>query len=260
MKEQREEPEAEARSFFQALGLTVEHLERVGRKAPDFRVLGDGPGYLVEVKARYDDEEASRTLKTAGTAAHVRTLGHDDAVERIARRARRQLEAEDPNREHVWLLWLDARAVMGADALRDQLIATLYGIRHAVFEDDVGDTVSLHCYYARPGVLERWSDLDAAVVAGHGGWLLCLNEFSPRAQEVRALRLTREFERRSAVIVPAELERAGGAMLAPTSLDRRVEPVLTAYLREHYRHPELLILDPYQATASALVRREGKHR
>ncbi len=250
---QRRDPEVEARSLFVHLGLTVQPVETGERPTPDLLVLGDGPGYLVEVKARYDDASAEDELRSGRVASHQRSLGYEDKVARIARNARRQLRAQDPERERIWMLWLDARAVMSNEGLRDQLIGTLYGVRHAVFEDQEGDTVSLHCYYARPGVFERWPELDIAIVADRDGWLLCLNEFSDRKVNVRALRLAREFAARAAVVVPSELERAGKAMVVPITLDRRSDQAVTAHLREKYEHPELLVIDFQQAAAGVEI-------
>ena len=254
---QRPDPESEAIVFFEHLGLTVERIGTGDRKTPDLRVLGDGPGYLVEVKARYDDASAEGELRSGRVASHQRSLGYEETVARIARRARKQLWAEDPERERIWMLWLDARAILGSDGLREQLVGTLYGIRHAVFEDEAG-AASLHCYYARPGVFERWPELDLAVVAERSGWLLCLNELSNRVADVRTTRLVHQFAARSAVVEPSHLERAGKAMVVPTTLDRRSDQVLTAYLRERYEHPELMVIDFQQTVAAVEVPRETK--
>ena len=56
--------EQEARRFFEeGLGLTVTRVPSAKPKTPDFLIDGEQPGYVLEVKFRFDDENFLKELE-----------------------------------------------------------------------------------------------------------------------------------------------------------------------------------------------------
>lgn len=98
--------EREALEFFSHLDLTVRHIPSGPRKSPEFFVVGDGRGYVVEVKARRDSKEWERSLRAGDAAYQVRTTGFGRWAEDITRKAMRQMQPADPDHARFWVLWL----------------------------------------------------------------------------------------------------------------------------------------------------------
>src|SRR3990170_2479501 len=56
--------EQEARRFFEeGLGLMVTRVPNATSKTPDFLIDGEKPGYVLEVKSRFDDESFLKELE-----------------------------------------------------------------------------------------------------------------------------------------------------------------------------------------------------
>lgn len=89
----------EARRFFEeGLGLTVTRVPTAKAQTPDFLIDGEQPGYVLEIKSRFDDESFSKELERGYTAVRSRSLGHDRWTVDQARGARKQLMSSDPAR------------------------------------------------------------------------------------------------------------------------------------------------------------------
>jgi hypothetical protein len=248
--------ESEARRLFEHMGLRVGRIPSGGTRTPDFLIEGDERDYLVEVKARRDDESIVSTLRAGQVADRVRPVNRDDELERKARNSRRQFKSFDPDHAKYWLLWISIAIEFGLDSAMEQVVGSLYGVRQAVFQDR-GEAVSRDCFYARPGVFERWPEIDAAFVRDADGVLLCLNEFSERANEFSKTRVAARLSDKAACLSPTSHEAAGLVLLADPRIDRKDETTLTADLSAKYGRPDLLVVDFSHAWAAVEIPREG---
>lgn len=247
-----ETPEEQlARRFFEAAQLEVIRIPSAPTATADYLVNGDGPGYVVEVKSRNDDMTLRSRLTRGDVVDGARRAAHDPAIERVARSARRQFALVDPGHARMWVLWFSLDAQLGADASFNQCVGTLYGVRQCVCADDAGNATSIDCYYARPGVFERWTEIDGVIVASRRGFSMFANELSPRFSRLRQLRVPIRLER--AFHVPTELETGRRILLADRQIDRRSETLLQAELAERYSLKRLFIVDFTHAWAATLA-------
>jgi len=243
--------EREARAFFEALNLTVTRIETGPNRTPDFLVQGDGPGYLLEAKGRFDDASIKKELDSGRPVIRTRPYNHSAAIERVARRARKQLETFDSEHRYYWLLWLSVKTEFASPELTfEQFVSTLYGMRQVAYADKEGNAVSKRCYYARPGVFEKWPEVDGAIISCPDGFMLCVNESGTRKDQLCELKVPMRLSERRAMIIPQEREVLGECLVADTAINRRDETVLRDYLRKRYDRPELQVVDfkDYSAT------------
>lgn len=240
-----EEPrESEARRFFEAVGLAAERIPTADEETPDYLVTGEGEGYLVEVKGRLDDTAIARELHATGVAKRTRLVGYSESITRVVRKARGQLETHDASHELLWLVWLSVETEFARPSLTfEQILSTLYGIRPVVYAGGSGDAVSSRCYYARPGPFERWPEVDGALISTPDGYVICVNEFSSRANRLLETKVARRLSERGAVVVPRQREECGQCFVMDLDVERRDETALRDYLREHYGHPEMQVVD-----------------
>lgn len=212
-----ERPEEQfARRFFEDERLEVIRIPTTESRTADYFVNGDGPGYAVEVKSR-NDEDLSPDRDTTCVSSE---RSYDVAIERAARRARKQLASVDPEHRRFWLLWLSLDATSGAHASfagsLSLCMGTLYGIRKCLLADDGRE---VDCYYARAGVFERWTQIDAAIISDDLGVLMAANELSPRFGLLRDRQIARRFGSR--FLVPTEREANGSVLIVDRHVDRR---------------------------------------
>lgn len=245
--------ENEARRFFEAVGLTVTRIPTASTATADYFVDGDTIGYAVEVKTRRDDADALETLRRGDTADSQRQLAHDAAIERTARSARKQLLGVDPAHDRLWILWFSLRAMLGSDASFQQCLGTLYGIRDCIIDEN-GTATALDCFYARPGVFERWPEIDGALISTETGFVGCINELSPRAEQVKRSRIMTRLGR--ATVVPSDLEARGSVFMAEGSTDRKDTHALQAALSTRYGR-EILVVDFTHAWAAKLSQKDS---
>lgn len=250
--------EQEARRFFEAVPLTATRIPTASTQTADYFIDGDTPGYAVEVKTRLDDADALKALRQGEAVDGQRPLAHDAAIERIARSARRQLGAIDAAHERLWLLWFSLRAMLGADASFEQCLGTLYGIRDCVFDEN-GTATGVDCYYARPGVFERWTEIDGAIISTADGFIGCVNELSPRADLVLRSRVMARLGERQAVVIPSRGESSGSVFIADLSVDRKNTAALQDSLSAKYGK-RILVVDFNHAWAAKMVSDKERNR
>jgi len=232
------------------MGLEVVRVEAGSASTPDYVVNGDGPGYVVEVKSRNDEATLSERLEDGEVVDGARLLAHDAGLERAARRARKQFRQVDPNHDRFWILWLSLDAQFGADAALGQCAGTVYGIRQCVVPADATGKVGMavDCCYARPGVFERWPEIDAAIVATDQGVIMLANELSPRCPALRQRDVPRRLGK--AVYLPTEREADGSIFIADRDVDRRDESLLRESLIKKYGKTPLFLVDFTHAWAA----------
>jgi hypothetical protein len=182
--------EVEVRAFFEQEGFVVSAIPRRATKTPDFVVAGDTHEYLVEVKVQ--DPPRDRLDEIARTG---RTEMHIEAAATGARASKlehveRQLRAYQPG---VTRLRIHAVVIDPAyrDALALQLRAALYGMRSGItgLLSSGATCAETEVYYFDTPQFARYPDIDLVLMFAGRGVCGLLNEFSPRAAEVRSSRL-----------------------------------------------------------------------
>lgn len=229
--------EKEARRFFEeGLHLIVSRIPSATLKTPDFFVDGETPGYIVEVKSRFDDKDFLKELKLGATAVRRRALGHARWTEDNARSGRKQMLTGDLGRKRFWVLWIAIECLSSTEAMFDQVIGTLYGVRQVAYWDEA--TQQNHgreCLFAVPGVFERWPEIDCAIVTVGDAITLCANEFSEKAVLFQSSKLHLSFAQRGGPVSPSDLEANRGFLsIADRTIDRRNENVVRDYLSQRY--------------------------
>ena len=246
-----------AEAFFRSEGFVVHRVPRSGAKSPDFEVDGDEPGYLVEVKARFDDdafdEVAAGEVFTADQSLHW-SMG----VYRQAKKAVAQMRQRDPEHRRIWILWYAAAASVADDLATEQIRGTLLGIRQVVDLADVGaGTRAL--LYAQRGVFEQLPDLDAAIIAPRAE--MWANELG-RLDAVLKTRLADLFREHGGVNVGRDHAAAGRALMLAGGRGARTDADVLAYLRKEcgVRLPQVLHFRNYVALASVTPTPEASDR
>lgn len=247
--------EAEARRFFEMLGLTVTPIATTSTRTPDLQVDGDRLGYFVEVKRRTDSEEFARALRDLGDGEQTRPLGVDPNLKRALDSAHDQLRRLDSGHDRLWIVWLAVDVHAGAVVGIETVAGTLFGVKQAILPAEHGDgAISIDCYYARPGSFERRPDLDAVIVSVSNGCLAFVNELSPRSDQVVTARVAQRLAERRALVIPSHREAEGNCLLADRALDRRNEGAVVDDLRRRYGRPVLCLAEPEHCMALTHVR------
>ena len=250
--------EREVRRFFERhLNLIVTRVPNTTSKTPDFLVDGEIPGYVVELKSRFDDDSFFEELEHGTTAVRSRSLGHDRWTQDNARRARKQMMSGDPTRERFWVLWFAVECLSSAKAMFDQVIGTLYGVRQvANWNEATHKWNGRDCLFVVPGVFERWSELDCAIVTLPHQITLCVNEFSEKAETFKSSTLYQSFARLGGPVSPSDLEANRGFLsIADRTIDRTDEDAVRNYLSQRYGLEKVQILNMKAHSAVAVVSR-----
>jgi hypothetical protein len=248
--------EKEARRFFEeGLGLMVRRVPSATSKTPDFLIDGEKPGYVLEVKSRFDDESFLKELERGSTAVRSRSLGHDRWAADSARAARKQLIGGDPSRERFWVLWFAVECLSSTEEMFNQVIGTLYGIRQVAYWDEATQTMDgRECLFVVPGVFERWPDIDGAIVTVGDTITLCANEFSDKAERFQSSLLYQSFAQHGGPVSPSVLERRHGFLsIADRTIDRTSEEAVRRYLSQEYNLKHVQILNIKAHSASVVV-------
>jgi len=253
--------EKAARRFFEeSLHLMVTRIPSTASKTPDFFVDGETPGYVVEVKSRFDDEDFLGELRQGSTAVRSRAIGHARWTEDTARSARKQMVSGDSARKRFRVLWLAVECLSSTEAMFEQVIGTLYGVRQVAYWDEVTQqNAGRECLFAISGVFERWPDIDCAIITVGDSITLCINEFSEKAASFQASALYQSFARRGGPVSPSDLQANRGFLsIGDRTIDRTNEDAVRHYLSQRYNLKGVTILNIKAYSASVLVpRHEG---
>lgn len=209
-------PELDAQSILRGLGFDAEKIDRTSDKTADFRVDGDEPGYLVEVKSRLLDERLN--LKTPGISEPItKSMRHDAKVVDWLAQSKLQFKSLDRNHERLWLLWCSMESPFGGLRQFERTVSVLYGVREALNVMPPHENVLV--FYATPGAFARLPDIDGAVVvlADSDGITFCPNEASPRFDLVMRSRLVKALrEAGVGAMLPAERAAVTGGYVTPS--------------------------------------------
>ncbi len=226
-------------------GFSVEKIPESsvpGEKRPDYNVRLEDETYLVEVKSREDDPEASKERKEVLNQGEIysehKPLIRKNTVSGVIREAHDQLK-DYGEPEWLNLVWLCA-VENAQEAKFDQFTAALYGTTQ-IFDLD-GDGLHRTCYFFRNSEFFRYRNvLDAAFVSTVNQVNLCLNPHSPRFEKVRSSKLVEKLQ--SAVIDPIVQESNGEAYIVDSDINRNDEKAVLNYLREKYSKPKIIKID-----------------
>ena len=247
--------EREALEFFSHLDLTVHHIASGPRMSPEFFVDGDGRGYVVEVKARRDSKEWDRTLRAGDAAYQVRATGFGRWAEDITRKAMKQMQSADPNHARFWVLWLSIECRASRQAMFEQAIGSLFGVRQVVdLGSDREEKPMWNCLFAQPGVFEKHSEIVAVLVSIEDSITLCVNEFAKDHDEFRESLVYHSFARIHPPISATDLaENRGFLEIKDPSVDRKNNQSVADYLARRYSLMNPILLDMKEHLASIKV-------
>ena len=209
-------PERDARSILRGLGFDANKVTTTSEKSADFRVEGDDPPYLVEVKSRLLDGRLSLTAPGLSEPLN-KSMRHDAKVGQWLSESRQQFKALDPDHERLWFLWCAMEASFGSINQVERTISVLYGVQEAL--NVMPPHQSILVFYATPGAFARFPDVDGAVIfwPEGSGITLCPNEASPRFNLVMRSKLLRTMRDAGvASVLPSErAETMQGYVIPP---------------------------------------------
>ncbi len=197
-------------------GVTPEPIQRSGEKSADFTADENPIGYLIELKARANRAEFVSDLAKGPT--FVEEDPHfSQAFMNDAKKAVKQFQASDPQRDRLWILWIDTSGRTETDWGFWQAIDTLFGVR--VYVDECINDYK--CLHARESLLEKYQGIDAVVVRDDfHGMILCPNQFGKRPLQLGPSRLFQCFDARQKVVTTSSLCKLGYPPIDPALVDR----------------------------------------
>lgn len=248
--------EQEAEEFMSELGLAVRRVPTSTTETPDFLVDGDARGYVLEVKARNDAEAWARDIELGRVAQQRRSMGHGRWADDVAHSATKQFLSADRQHLRWWVLWLAIKCEASAEAMREEAIGSLFGVRQVVHQGPLS-VVMDNCLFARPGVFERHPQIVASVVSSSAGFGFCVNdEFADDFLSFRESVLWSSFACIGPPTTASELARSRGFVRADLSaVDRTDDTALAAYLSRVYGLEHAIMLD--MQVHSATMRAKG---
>jgi hypothetical protein len=249
--------EQEAQRFLKELELEVHRVPTTSTsRTPDFLLDGDARGYVLEVKARDDSKQWTRAMR-AGRAAHQkRSMGYSTWAKDIAHNAVQQFRSVDAQHLRWWVLWLAIKCHASADAMVDEAIGSLFGVRQIVYHDPrSAGAVSGNCLFARRGVFERYPEIVATVVRSVSGFCFCVNdEFARDFASFRESVLWSFFASAHPPTTAADLTENRGFFRADLSVgNRKDDSAVVASLERAYGLENAFMLDMKVHSASMVV-------
>lgn len=252
-----EPAEREAFLFLRDHGCDVRPVPRSQEMTPEFEVELSGERYLVEVKARRDDDAVAH-VQSDEVFAKSQHAFWSVSIYGNVKKAVLQMRQQDPHHERLWIVWLAAEARVFGEGTKEQLRGTLLGT-HAVVDlatlTDEGVT-SKDCFYAQRAAFEAFPEVDAAILADDEGYEMWVNEFARPEKTISSL-LGKVFASHHGLNVPKEHEEAGRAFRMPLDATSRTEGALQKYLRATYGLDRPVVLRPQSHIAMAFVPAES---
>jgi len=248
--------EREIRTFFETdLGLLVHRIPASAARTPDFLVDGDPPGYILEVKGRFDDKESRARLDRGQIVTGSESIGWAPWTADTLRNARHQFASFDPQHQRIWIPCFAIRRSFAVEAVFEQVIGTLYGVRQVAYAGETENaTEGRSCLYVVPGAFERWPEIDGAIVSSGNAITFCVNEFSERLSVVEDSGLCRFFANVGGPISPRRLESTKGFWSVDyRTIDRSDERAVGLHLAEKYHVSRVFILNIKSHYASRIV-------
>jgi hypothetical protein len=244
-----------SKGLLERIGFKLEKLvEPVNRQEADFLGYLDGKTYLIEAKIKTDatEIEAEREEKlSAGDVFVARsTRGRDETIEKVIRSGAHQLRSSAEVHEHDFKILLIVCIGIHPESKMNRAIDTLYG-RTEILDIGKSPPVTKSCYFYRHAeFFRRRDELDAALVGGEDGFILCLNPFSRNQEPLAKAKIAELLS--ASIIDPIDEESKGLAyipdegMIEPKSKLARAFHALNPLLRhleEKYKTSQLVNID-----------------
>lgn len=153
------------------------------------------------------------------------------------------------------MLWFAVNCLSSRQAMFEQVIGTLYGVRQVAYWDEESQsTHGKECLFVVPGVFERWPDVDGAIVTVEDGITLCVNDFSNKAKHFQLSRLYQTFAQRGGPVRACDLEaNCGFLSIADRTIDRANEETVARYLSRRYGLKQVHILNVKAHSGSVVM-------
>lgn len=245
-KEDESRDEADARRFFEeGLSLEVTRVVEGKQLTPDYKIDGDPPGYVVEVKSRHDDHEFEKDIRREGHALRVRESSFHRWTVDTARRACKQMEKLDPKQDRWWVLWIAISTKSGQRILFDQIVNSLYGVKEIAYWDDKqGTAVSRDCLLAVCGAFEKYPELNAAIVVLGDQIRLCVSDLKGDDKGFVGSRLYGSFAKfHPPVSIDDLVQNRGFLKVEPDQIQRRDEESVRKFLEAKYGFAGVQVLN-----------------
>lgn len=240
--------------FLQEHGFSVSEIpERQGKKTPDLLVERDSAVFVIEIKEKDDDSnkiaEENERLAKGLLVSKSETINRTNSVSGIVSNAVEQLSEYKTSPKSMKLIWLHASG-QDPELQMTQFRGSLYGLVDII---DMESGQNRKCYYFGFNDFFRYREiLDGAILTAGSSLQVCINDLSPRANELRKSPLISTFA--SGVLDPAELERNDSVYIADCDLDRRDTKQVIMYLQDKYQKKWLMDLNFTQHSAAVAVR------
>lgn len=223
-------------------GLEAEQLKERDEPTPDLLAAYQAERYIIEIKSKRDNEELLRgeaeLLAKGEVVKHFEGAGHRGPIARVIKRAIKQIRNLPPRDSDFRLLWLHAEGLRRKLQMQ-QFHGTLYGTTDIV--DLEGPTRP--CYYFYHNELYKFrGELDGVILTDGDEGKLCLNNFSPRCESLRQSFLAGSAFKHG-ICDPQALERAGNALIADGSEERRDSDAVIRFLQKKYRRMKIMKMD-----------------
>ncbi len=218
----------------EALGFTVDAIsEDDEAKRPDLVAIKEGVRTFVEVKARVEDSALRTNMESVAlgsTEVVLNSLDKRNSISSDIKQACRQLAAV-AGPDDFRLLWFHAEDGPFVYGARDQIAATLLGIRMVLVES-AGVKRERACVYAGHADFHRFQDIDGAMIEVGGPMILMLNHFSPREAAFAASPICKIVG--SAVFDVTKVRKNAPFYVVDGDVDRNSDDALLGFLREKY--------------------------
>lgn len=238
----------EVKNFLERLGFDVSRIDEVPEaKRADLRVSDSTDSYVIEVKSRQDDG-FEETLRVNGVAESMTELTYANSISKQIGNAVEQLETTSRGTDEYKLLWYH-------DLMEDEtnrVVNTLYGIVELIQPAESG-AESIDCLYFTFSDFFRYPTLVGAVLGHRNGGLLFLNNKSPILPSFRGSQLYHEFNSRTKVWDPTQLEGSGKVYVADCSEDRRNEKAMIQYVETKYSVSPLIPAKPKHVRVGVVI-------
>ena len=232
------------RVYLSGNGLVVTEVERSNtEKRPDFIVRAGEVVSIVELKTKGEDEAEIRSRNSILDSGAV-FIRHEDSLRRnrlsaLIRDGVKQLSAYSIDGTPFRLLWLHSTGPY-ASVMMERFQTTLYGSREIIHTEK--QLANRWCYYFDNSDFFRFRDLlDGAIISQDGSARFCINDLSPRAQELRLSCLP--IKMANAYCDPTEFESANQAYIVDGDVDRLAPDAIKTYLKNKYGCGEILDLN-----------------
>ncbi|MGH8072090.1 MAG: hypothetical protein ACRERE_44035 [Candidatus Entotheonellia bacterium] len=229
------DPDREAvQARLEALGFTVDVIsEEDDANRPDLVAIKEGVRMFVEVKARVEDSALRanmESVRAGSTEIVLNSLDKRNSLSSRIKQACRQLTAV-AGPDDFRLLWFRAEDGPFVHGTRDQIGATLLGIRMVLVES-AGRKRERACVYAGHADFHRFRDIDGTMIEVGEPIILILNQFSPRAPAFAASPICKIVG--SAVFDVTKAPQNDPFYVVDGEVDRKSDDALLRLLRDKY--------------------------